>query len=472
MLRIQGFLSLRFFIFFLVLLVGTLNAQQCGRTMGTGIWLAGGMLISLLIILSMIYIISGLEIVRSIFEPNYIRGIIQEKLGEVGLNFLIVFFFAALFSSSVIGGKDFFGLANTLPSAFSENFLNNNLPRLAENDNSPALISSEIYGSLTPEQEQEILLKDRPLYLRAARYYIYYMRMMAIFSALLMNFFSGMFNLISSLTMYIRIKMVGFSLSLGTALNPILHMISFLVKGVNLSLGHWILQGFVLSFIECYSLQIILPLGIIMRVFSPTKGFGDILISFSIGMLFIYPLMLNLNAVHAKLIYGDNTPERNISPESISQTVIVKTAVTMAIMFSFQTIISSIAASASSNQSLDDLINLSSSSNNKLWFFSIKAIRNKLIKATHTEKFFEVLNRITPYLQSGFTLVLWLFLNWWIFTIISSAFFAVFAYVSQFVIIMSFVWPAINIYVTLLSIKAIAKFLGTEFNLAGIARML
>ncbi|MCX8167010.1 MAG: hypothetical protein N3E37_04115 [Candidatus Micrarchaeota archaeon] len=418
-------------------------AQQCAFV-SSGLWLSALIIIAFMLILLMVYYISSLEIIASIFDRNQIRAIVNELLGETGLNLLIVFFFTALyFNFAGSGTNTFMGLANALPSAFSQQFINDHFPAFSQG---PFVQQSQLYmASSSP-----YLMTDRPLYLQAAKYYVYFMRSISLVLMITLNFINAIITLLASISIHFRIKLIGFSISFGNALNPILHAIAVLLQSANVAVGHWILQGFVLDFIECYSLELLLPLGIVLRLFPFTKPFGNIVIAVVIGLLIVYPMMLNLNAVHAKMVYGDSN--RELTLESVlgsNIAYILRNVIAIYILhLSFHGMMTFISPQADT-------------------FY------NNTIKPILQNRSFSFIANVLGEAIGGLMALFIIYFNMYTMIYLSSLIFNVIFQETLFlVVVMSLIWPAINIYVTLLSVKAFAKFLGTDFNLAAIARLL
>ncbi len=422
----------------LTLILLSVHYAQAGQCIPSGnLILLGGGVVAILLILIIIYFLSLFGILRGFFDYKYLTSIITEKAGEVGISIIILILFIALYNPG--GGSNFPGLANSLfPSAFSKAYIQANYGRLAEVSYSPS------YPGVLPNLPY--LYTETPLYIQSAKYYVSFMRGISLMVVLFITFFSGMVHLMSSIHFYFKLKLIGFSVQLGTALAPVVHLVSTLNTGANLALGHWLLQGFILQYIECFTLDLILPIGIIMRVFSPMRGFGDVLISISIGLLIIYPLMLNLNAVHAITVYGTRLPsgEYALSKEQVVESVFGDAALRMLTYYMAY----------------------------QLPILGLNQLQQRVIPFLDNPEAQNILRRFgTATIYSVFT-VIFLYINWLFFLIILRILISMAYEIIFFVLVMSIIWPAINIFVTLLCTKAIAKFLGTEFNISAIARLL
>ncbi|MEM3609385.1 MAG: hypothetical protein QW076_00550 [Candidatus Anstonellales archaeon] len=454
----RNFRSFTLKLFILIFLTNIVFSQQCALV-SSGLWMSALIVLAFLLILLALYFISSLEIIASIFDRNQIRTITLDLLGETGLNLLIVLFFTALYFTVPGNPNMFMGLANALPSAFDQSFLQNNYPNIARGP-----FATQISQQLYSNPGSNYLMTDRPLYLQSARYYVYFMRAMSILLAMTLNFLNAIITLLASISIHFRIKLIGFSISFGNALNPILHAIAVLLQGTNLAVGHWILQSYVIDFIECYSLELLLPLGIVLRLFPFTKPFGNIIISVILGLLVVYPMMLNLNAVYAKQVYGDVNKELTIASITLSNFayVLQSTLAIYGLHLGFHgllTFVTSNEFDTLSNASVRGII-----SRIRNWNFQIGAgVRNFALRAFNFAG--EVLGGLLSLFIIYFNISTLMYLSTLIFNVL-------FQETIFLVVIMSLIWPAINIYVTLLCVKAIAKFLGTDFNLAAIARLL
>ena len=99
-------------------------------------------------------------------------------------------------------------------------------------------------------------------------------------------------ELISSITTGGALNILNISKNLLTGpFVALLHNLGYLLTYILYTLE---LQNALLMFIQQTMLTVFLPIGIISRSFSPTRGFGNFLIALSIGLYFIYPLVYGI----------------------------------------------------------------------------------------------------------------------------------------------------------------------------------
>ncbi|GEM_PF-5533003 len=78
-------------------------------------------------------------------------------------------------------------------------------------------------------------------------------------------------------------------------LEPLLNFAPYLLSSLTILLMSVSVQFYMLKFFEATGLSLFLPLGILMRVIPPTRGFGGALIAIAISMYLVYPLLLSYN---------------------------------------------------------------------------------------------------------------------------------------------------------------------------------
>ena len=99
-------------------------------------------------------------------------------------------------------------------------------------------------------------------------------------------------GLISSL----KISIIAISFSLNQVFLPILGQIQFFIKALStVSIGI-LVQSSILSVISASATTILLPIGIVLRTFYPTRRLGGFLIGSTIGLYVVLPLTYVLNA--------------------------------------------------------------------------------------------------------------------------------------------------------------------------------
>lgn len=104
---------------------------------------------------------------------------------------------------------------------------------------------------------------------------------------------STLLGAIASLELNLLIVSLNFSYIVKPLLNEIQYIINLLTAtAVSISV-----QAFLLIFISLTALTIILPLGLILRSFYPTRKLGGFFIAVSIGLYIVFPLSYLFNAV-------------------------------------------------------------------------------------------------------------------------------------------------------------------------------
>jgi len=72
-------------------------------------------------------------------------------------------------------------------------------------------------------------------------------------------------------------------------------VLQFLSNAVSLSVALSTGYGVILDAIQGWFLNLLLPIGVVLRCFTPTRDFGGVLMSISIGLFIFYPLMFSLS---------------------------------------------------------------------------------------------------------------------------------------------------------------------------------
>jgi hypothetical protein len=101
----------------------------------------------------------------------------------------------------------------------------------------------------------------------------------------------------------ININLVVVSISLGSVVNPITSQIMYFVRILTtISMGA-LVQSSILIFVSLTATTIILPAGLILRSFYPTRKVGGFLIALSIGLYIVLPLSYVMDAMIANSYY-------------------------------------------------------------------------------------------------------------------------------------------------------------------------
>jgi hypothetical protein len=104
-------------------------------------------------------------------------------------------------------------------------------------------------------------------------------------------------------------------------LSPILSQIQSVVQVLGAAAVSATVQASILMFIAASAIVLILPLGLILRSFYPTRGLGSFLIALTIGLYLVFPLTYVMNATIANY-YGSATSQSAISSVSSNATSI------------------------------------------------------------------------------------------------------------------------------------------------------
>lgn len=103
---------------------------------------------------------------------------------------------------------------------------------------------------------------------------------------------------------------ISLSFYIGQTIKPLIDATGFITMTVNNFLGLFMGQLVLLCFTPVFVYGIAMPIGILLRAFSITRGAGNFLIAMSFAFMFIYPLFLNLAYIIYKadyLVFSKNT---------------------------------------------------------------------------------------------------------------------------------------------------------------------
>ncbi len=129
-----------------------------------------------------------------------------------------------------------------------------------------------------------------------------------------MNITTGLLTLNAIVGMIASLKFSFIvSFSFGYVLMPILNELRYAIKLLIDVAVSAVVQAAVLVFVSAGALEVILPSGLVLRTFYPTRKIGGFLIALSIGMYAVFPMTYVLNSM---LI---NTYSLSINSTSISQ---------------------------------------------------------------------------------------------------------------------------------------------------------
>ena len=142
----------------------------------------------------------------------------------------------------------------------------------------------------------------------------YHQSILANVTQLLTALFS--LNTVLGIIGSLGVNIFGFTLSFGPAVAPLLSTIQYLIKYLaTIAIGA-LVQSSILSFVAVTAITIILPLGLILRAFYPTRKLGGFLIAVAIGTYVVLPLSYVLDAFIA------STYLSSVNSTSINSTVV------------------------------------------------------------------------------------------------------------------------------------------------------
>lgn len=99
-------------------------------------------------------------------------------------------------------------------------------------------------------------------------------------------------GLISSL----KISIIALSFSLNQVILPVLNQLQFFLKALTTVSVSVLVQSYLLSAVSATATTVILPVGLILRTFYPTRKVGGFLIGAVLGLYVVFPLTYVLNA--------------------------------------------------------------------------------------------------------------------------------------------------------------------------------
>ena len=143
---------------------------------------------------------------------------------------------------------------------------------------------------------------------------IYHPSILSIIMDLLTAFFS--LNAILGLIGSLGVSIFGFTLSFGSVVAPLLNTMQYFIKYlVTMAIGT-LVQSSVLSFVAVTAITVILPTGLILRTFYPTRKIGGFLLALAIGTYVVLPLSYVLDAFTA------STYLANVNSTGINATIV------------------------------------------------------------------------------------------------------------------------------------------------------
>ena len=103
-------------------------------------------------------------------------------------------------------------------------------------------------------------------------------------------------NTVLGLLSSLKISVLVVSFSLSPVLSPVLNQIQFFIKALTTVSISVLVQSSILSAIAAAATTVVLPLGLILRTFYPTRQIGGFMLGTVIGLYVVFPLTYVLNA--------------------------------------------------------------------------------------------------------------------------------------------------------------------------------
>lgn len=117
----------------------------------------------------------------------------------------------------------------------------------------------------------------------------------------------------------IGINIVGFTISFSQTVAPLINIIQYLIKGLTTIAIGTLVQSSLLVFITVSATTVLLPLGLILRTFYPTRRLGGFVISVFIGLYVVLPLSYVLNVFMAAT-YSSTVNSTSINEVAVNAT--------------------------------------------------------------------------------------------------------------------------------------------------------
>ncbi len=134
-----------------------------------------------------------------------------------------------------------------------------------------------------------------PNFYVAADNYLFYLRDISIEGFFLMLFAYWNVGALSGTTIYGIPLGVGFIVQPAAGLGVLTQVLTIATQGLVLSTLLVLIQIKVIEYLSMATLTYLLPIGVLLRAFEPTRMFGGSLIAISFGMFLMYPVLLTLN---------------------------------------------------------------------------------------------------------------------------------------------------------------------------------
>ncbi len=287
--------------------------------------------------------------------------------------------------------------------------------------------------------------------------------MMALFAQGLMSFAA------SIQFPFIPFTLVAFDLSLSKFYYMLSSLLDFVLKPYLGAIAEWVIKVPLIQFISTSLVQILLPIGLVMRNFSFTRKAGGGIVALCLALFFVYPALLYINSI----IISDML---NVDFEDmISYGVFVARYRAFAFLrfFNSATFIAFIAFMSGplaeipivlSNNILPPFaskalfINLSGYVRGFILLYASNSLGSAIGKVT---KLWWLYKFIAPYLSLG---------------IVISSFFSIFKMMVSRILLMAFlvsiILPLFNLSITLTAAKDLSRFLGEEMSFDSLLKLI
>ena len=118
-----------------------------------------------------------------------------------------------------------------------------------------------------------------------------------IYEFMTMTAITAIMSMLGNITPYLRpAGIIGISFSLAPAFRPIFDTLGMMLSSLAIAIGTWFVQLWLLVYIKTRLMAVLMPLGIFLRSFGYARP-GNVLIAIAIGFYFVFPFVLNINAI-------------------------------------------------------------------------------------------------------------------------------------------------------------------------------
>lgn len=305
---------------------------------------------------------------------------------------------------------------------------------------------------------------DDPVTLQqAACYYTLSVRDAIALDISVATFTMGVMNSAASVHLpFVPMTLKAFDLSLEFFYGTLASMLDMLLKTYSLAYGEWVVKAPFIQFFSTTLIEVILPIGLIMRNFSGLRRAGGAIVAMSLALYFIYPAMLYLNSLMISEWYNvsfENIVRYGRSPET-------RYGIFQIFPYYFGIGFATFESALREFFNLNVLSPFASMSILKLSTAYVKAILGLMTLSIgtvmlKTTKFYMLGVILFPILTASLTI---------------STFYMIFKIllirIVSMMLIVSIILPLINISVTLTAAKDISRFLGSEISFASLVSLI